>query len=58
MLLDKLLILGKASVIEREKSLFGVTLLMVASKYDELDDKIPYVRDFRAVSSRAQFTWD
>ena len=31
---------------------------MLASKYDELDDKIPYIRDFRNVSSRANFTWD
>ncbi len=31
---------------------------MIASKYDELDDKIPYIRDFRTVSSRACFTWD
>jgi len=31
---------------------------MVASKYDELDDKIPYIRDFWAISSRANFSWD
>jgi hypothetical protein len=49
---------GRAVEIEREIYLYGVSLLMLASKYDELDDKIPYIRDFRNVSSRANFTWD
>lgn len=31
---------------------------MLASKYDELDDHIPFIRDFRAISSRANFTWE
>lgn len=34
-----------------------MTLLLLASKYDELDDKIPYIRDFRHVSSKANFSW-
>lgn len=45
---------------ERDKNYlkYGVTLLMIASKYDEIDDNIPFIRDFRAVSSRANFTWE
>jgi|JI9StandDraft_1071089.scaffolds.fasta_scaffold142697_1 hypothetical protein len=31
---------------------------MIASKYDELDDNIPFIRDFKAVSSWANFSWE
>ncbi len=45
-------------MIEQNKNLYGVTLLMIASKYDEIDDNIPFIKDFRATSSRANFTWE
>jgi len=44
--------------ISRSIYLYGVTLLMLASKYDEIDDNIPFIRNFRAVSSKANFTWE
>jgi len=56
--LDRLLIQGRGQEIEIQPYLYGVTLLLLASKYDELDDKIPYIKDFRKVSSRSNFTWD
>ena len=58
MYLDRLLIQGRGVEIEAQPYLYGVTLLLLASKYDELDDKIPYIKDFRKVSSRSNFTYD
>jgi len=49
--LDRLLIKGHGDEIEKQKFLFGVTLLMIASKYDEIDDNIPFIRDFKNASS-------
>jgi len=43
---------------QRSLHLYGVTLLMIASKYDEIDDNIPFIWNFREVSSRASFSWD
>lgn len=43
---------------QRSLHLYGVTLLMLASKYDEIDDNIPFIWNFREVSSRASFSWD
>ena len=51
------MLLGKEKEIRAKEYLFGVTLLLLASKYDELDDKIPYIKDFRHISSRSNFTW-
>jgi hypothetical protein len=31
---------------------------MLASKYDEIDDNIPFIRNFREVSTRASFSWE
>lgn len=31
---------------------------MIASKYDEIDDNIPFIRDFKNASSRSNFTWE
>lgn len=51
--LDKLLMKGMASLIERDKRLYGSALLLLASKYDELDDKIPYWNQV----CRGKYTW-
>lgn len=42
-----------ASLIERDKRLYGSALLLLASKYDELDDKIPYWNQV----CRGKYTW-
>lgn len=31
---------------------------MLASKYDEIDDNIPFIWNFWSVSSKANFTWE
>lgn len=56
--MDRLLQRGHYEEIAKQVYLYGVTLLMLASKYDEIDDNIPFIRNFRAVSSKANFSWD
>lgn len=56
--LDKLFLLGKQATIREDKYLWGLTALLLASKYDEIDWNIPYIKDFRKVSSEARYSWD
>jgi len=37
--------------------LWAVTALFLASKYDELDRNIPYIKEFGKVSSRAKYSY-
>ena len=45
--LDKLFLQGKQKEIEKDKYLWGLTALLLASKYDEIDWNIPYIKDFK-----------
>lgn len=56
--IDKLFLLGKHSEMQKDKHLWGLTALYLASKYDEIDENIPFIRDFRKASSRGNYTWD
>lgn len=56
--IDKLFLLGKHNEMQRDKHLWGLTALYLASKYDEIDENIPFIRDFRKASSRGNYTWD
>ena len=44
-------------MIKKDRHLWGITALFLASKYDEIDRNIPYIRDFGEVSSRGKYTW-
>ena len=55
--IDQLLINGHLNQIKKDRHLWGVTALFLASKYDEIDRNIPYIRDFGEISSRAKYTW-
>jgi hypothetical protein len=37
--------------------LWGLTALFLASKYDEIDKNIPYIKEFGQVSSRAKYSY-
>ena len=56
--LDKLFLAGHTAVIEKDKYLWGLTALLLASKYDEIDNNIPYIHDFKKISSRANYSRD
>jgi hypothetical protein len=55
--IDKLFLLGKYEEMKKDKHLWGITALLLASKYDELDENIPFVRDFRKISAKATYSW-
>lgn len=55
--IDKLFLLGKQKEMQKDKHLWGLTALYLASKYDEIDANIPFIRDFKKVSSRGNYTW-
>lgn len=54
---DKLLLAGKGPEMEKDKHLWGLTALYLASKYDELDRNIPFISDLRKVSRKAAYSW-
>jgi len=49
--------MGHLSTIKKDKHLWGVTALFLASKYDELDKNIPFIKEFGHVSSRAKYSY-
>ena len=55
--IDKLFQKNQNILKESNKHLWGLTALYLASKYDELDENIPFIKDFRSASSKAKFTW-
>jgi hypothetical protein len=48
---------GYLEEVKKDRHLWGVTALLIASKYDELDRNIPYIREFGMVSSRAKYSY-
>ncbi|CAI2363042.1 unnamed protein product [Moneuplotes crassus] len=56
--LDRLFEIGHLELIKKDKHLWAVTALLLASKYDELDQNIPYIQEFGKVSSRAKYTYE
>lgn len=55
--LDQLLVKGHLNLIKKDRHLWGVTALFLASKYDEIDRNIPYIKEFGDVSSRAKYSY-
>ncbi|CAI2361253.1 unnamed protein product [Moneuplotes crassus] len=55
--LDRLFMMGKLDLVKKDKHLWAVTALLLASKYDELDQNIPYIKEFGKVSSKAKYTY-
>lgn len=51
-----LLSVGKLNVIEKDKDLWSVTALLLACKYIELDDNIPFIKEFRKVLKCKTYT--
>lgn len=56
--IEKLLYKGKPEIIEKDKVLWAITALLLAAKYIELDDNIPFIRDFRKIIKNKSYTWD
>ena len=55
--IDRLLMLGHFETIKSDKNLWVVTSLLLASKYDELDRDIPFIKDFGKISSKAKYSY-
>lgn len=55
--IDKLFLLERQTEIQNDKYLWGLTALYLASKYDELDENIPFIKDFRKASSKGNYSW-
>lgn len=49
--IEKLLHNRKHEIIEKDKLLWAITGLLLASKYIELDDNIPFIKDFRKIAN-------
>ena len=55
--IDKLFQQGKLEDIGKQKYLWSLTALLLASKYDEIDENIPFIRNFKKASSKANFSY-
>jgi len=55
--LDKLFQIDPAIITENNKNLWGLTALFLASKYDELDENIPFIYSFRNLSPKCRYSW-
>lgn len=56
--IEKLLHYGKPDLICLDKTLWAITALLLAAKYIELDDNIPFIKDFRKISCGKAYTYE